>query len=45
MRAEHVSFVRDGKIWRETDYFAAPFEPASWRAPVVEQEKAGVSAD
>jgi ketosteroid isomerase-like protein len=37
--------VRDGKIWRETDYFAPPFEAASWRAPFVEQEKAGVSAE
>jgi ketosteroid isomerase-like protein len=37
--------VRDGKIWRETDYFAPPFEAASWRAPFVEHEKAGVSAE
>ena len=36
--------VRDGKIWRETDYFGPPFEAASWRAPFVEQGKAGVSA-
>ena len=27
----------DGKIWRETDYFAAPFEPPDWRAPFVER--------
>jgi hypothetical protein len=25
--------VRDGKIWRETDYFGPPFEAASWRGP------------
>jgi len=37
--------VRDGKIWRETDYFGAPFEAPPWRAPFVEQEKAGVSAE
>lgn len=28
--------VRDGAIWRETDYFAPPFEAPSWRAPWVE---------
>jgi ketosteroid isomerase-like protein len=27
---------RDGKISRETSYFAAPFPPATWRAPWVE---------
>jgi hypothetical protein len=37
--------VRDGKIWRETDYFGPPFEAASWRAPFVEQEKAGARAE
>jgi len=37
--------VRDGTIWRETDYFGAPFEAPPWRAPFVEQEKAGVSAE
>lgn len=30
--------VRDGKIWREIDYFAAPFEAPEWRAPFVERE-------
>lgn len=30
--------VRDGKIWRETDYFAPPFEAAAWRGPFVERE-------
>src|SRR5207249_10786068 len=37
-----VSWVelRDGKINRITDYFAAPFEAPAWRAPYVEQEAA-----
>lgn len=30
--------VRDGKIWREIDYFAAPFDAPDWRAPYVERE-------
>ena len=30
--------VRDGKIWRETDYFGAPFEAPAWREPFVERE-------
>jgi hypothetical protein len=29
--------VRDGKIYRETAYFAAPFEAPEWRAPWVER--------
>jgi ketosteroid isomerase-like protein len=29
--------VRGGKIWRETDYFAPPFEAAAWREPFVER--------
>jgi ketosteroid isomerase-like protein len=29
--------LRDGKIWRETDYFAAPFESPEWRPPYVER--------
>jgi ketosteroid isomerase-like protein len=33
--------LRGGKIWRETQYFAPPFEPASWRAPFVEVGQAG----
>ena len=28
--------VRDGMIYRETNYFAEPFEPPAWRAPWVE---------
>ncbi|HEX7172056.1 MAG TPA: nuclear transport factor 2 family protein [Candidatus Limnocylindria bacterium] len=31
--------VRDGKIWRETSYFAEPFEAADWRAQYVEREQ------
>jgi ketosteroid isomerase-like protein len=31
--------VRDGKIWRETDYFAAPFEPPEWRSAYVELDE------
>jgi hypothetical protein len=30
--------LRDGKIWREVDYFAPPFDPPDWRAPYVERE-------
>jgi ketosteroid isomerase-like protein len=30
--------LRDGKIARLTDYFAAPFEAPAWRAPYVEKE-------
>jgi hypothetical protein len=29
--------LRDGMIYRETDYFAAPFEAPAWRAPWVER--------
>jgi hypothetical protein len=34
--------VRDGKIWREIGYFAAPFEAPEWRRVYVEldEEKA-----
>jgi hypothetical protein len=28
---------RDGKIWRETRYYAEPFEPPEWRAQWVER--------
>jgi hypothetical protein len=31
--------VRDGRIWRETSYFAEPFEAAEWRAQYVEREQ------
>ena len=29
--------VRDGKVVKETSYFAAPFDPPAWRARFVEQ--------
>ena len=29
---------RDGLAWRETQYFAEPFDPPEWRAPFVELE-------
>ncbi len=29
--------LRDGRIHRETNYFAAPFEAPAWRAPWVER--------
>lgn len=29
--------LRDGKVLREVDYFAQPFEPAPWRARWVER--------
>jgi ketosteroid isomerase-like protein len=32
-----VVIVRDGKIWRETQYFAPAFEAADWRRPYVEE--------
>ena len=36
---------RDGKIWRETRYYAEPFEVPEWRAgwskPVIEEPVAG----
>jgi ketosteroid isomerase-like protein len=30
--------MRDGKIWRQTDFFGAPFDAPAWRAPYVEVE-------
>lgn len=27
--------MRDGKIWRQVDYFGPPFEAPEWRAPFV----------
>jgi SnoaL-like domain len=37
--------VREGKIWRETDYFAAPFECPEWRRPFVELEGSATAGD
>ena len=31
--------LRGGRIWRELDYFAEPFEPAEWRRPYVEVDE------
>ncbi|HET7270104.1 MAG TPA: nuclear transport factor 2 family protein [Rubrobacter sp.] len=31
--------LRDGKIWRDTRYYAEPFEAPEWRAQWVEQMK------
>jgi ketosteroid isomerase-like protein len=31
---------RDGLIWRVTEYWPEPFEPAAWRAPWVERDDA-----
>jgi hypothetical protein len=33
--AQHLR-LRDGRVWRSTTYFAAPFEAPAWRAPFVE---------
>lgn len=35
----YVAFfeLRDGKVYRETEYFAAPFEAPAWRQPFVER--------
>ena len=33
--AQHLR-LRDGRVWRSTTYFAAPFEAPTWRAPFVE---------
>jgi hypothetical protein len=29
--------LRDGKIWRDTRYYAEPFEAPEWRAQWVER--------
>lgn len=31
--------VRDGKIWRETDYFGPPFDAPDWRSSFVELDR------
>ncbi len=30
---------KDGLVWRETQYFAEPFDPPEWRAPFVELDE------
>jgi limonene-1,2-epoxide hydrolase len=34
-----VQEMRDGKIWRITAFFGAPFDAAEWRKPFVESAK------
>jgi len=29
--------LKDGKIWRDTRYYAEPFDAPQWRADLVEQ--------
>jgi hypothetical protein len=29
--------LREGKIWREVDYFGEPFDPPAWRSQYVER--------
>jgi hypothetical protein len=29
--------LRDGKVWRDTRYYAEPFEAPQWRADLVER--------
>jgi len=36
-RAVSLFEVRDGLIWRVTEYWPDPFEPAAWRAQWVER--------
>jgi hypothetical protein len=40
LNAEVISFfaMRDGLIWRVTEYWPDPFEPAPWRAQWVERD-------
>ena len=39
IRARVITFstIREGKIWRQTEFWPDPFEPAPWRAPWVEK--------
>ena len=32
--------LKDGKVWRDTRYFAEPFEAPEWRAQLVERMEA-----
>jgi hypothetical protein len=36
-----IAEPRDGKIWRESRYYAEPFEAPEWRAPWVEKMEEG----
>lgn len=31
--------LRDGKIWRQTTYFAPPFDPPEWRSQLVDMQE------
>ena len=46
-QVSHVAMIvefRDGKIWRDTRYYGAPFDPPEWRAQWVERmDEAGPS--
>lgn len=45
-RISHVANIveyRDGKIWRETRYYAQPFEAPAWRAQWVERIEEAVA--
>ncbi len=33
--------LKGGRVWRETNYFAAPFDAPDWRRPFVELEHEG----
>ncbi|MGH9246903.1 MAG: hypothetical protein ACRD29_21830 [Acidimicrobiales bacterium] len=47
-RTYHVADIvefRDGKILRETRYYADPFEAPEWRAPWVEQMELAAPGD
>ena len=39
IRARVITFstIREGKIWRQAEFWPDPFEPASWRAAWVEK--------
>ena len=37
--------LRDGKVWRDTRYFAEPFEAPAWRAQWVERTEPGPTSD
>jgi hypothetical protein len=33
--------LRDGKMWRDTRYYAEPFEAPEWRAQWIERMESG----
>ena len=46
-RIYHVAMIvelRDGKIWRDTRYYAQPFEAPEWRAQWVEHMEESAAA-